>query len=92
MSLDLAFIGDLVIFELLHEVIDLFFLLVENFVLLGIVFIALLFLQILLNLLDVLLVGLNCGSLVIHILFSLFNLGIVLLDPVEESFSGFREG
>ncbi len=99
MVVDLAFVLSLFFFETLHEVIDFALFLVKNLVLLSFTVLStstlsarLLLLEILLNLLDVTLVGLDHLADIGDIFLELFDLGIVLLDPVEEAFTGLGEG
>lgn len=86
-------------FEALHELVDLALLLVEDLVLLGLtVFSArtltpagFLLLQVLLYLLYVTLVRFDHFADISNILLELFDLSVVLLDPVEEAFARLRE-
>jgi hypothetical protein len=96
---DLPLVLGLFFFETLHEVIDLALFLVKNLVLLSFTVLStctlsarLLLLEILLNLLDVALVGLDHLADICDILLELFDLSIVLLDPVEEAFARLGEG
>ena len=98
MIVDLAFVLSLFFFETLHEVVDLTLFLVKNLVFLSFTVLSsctltarLLLLEILLNLLDVALVGFNHLADISNILLELFDLGIVLLDPVEQAFTCLRE-
>ncbi len=89
---DLALVLGLLFLEALHEVVDLALLLVEDFVLLSLTVLSagvvatttcFFLLKVLLNLLDVSLVGLDHLADVGNILLELLDLGIVLLDSVE---------
>lgn len=92
MILNLTFVDDFLILKLLHEVVDFFLLLIQDLILLGIIFITLLLLQILFNLLDALLISLNHLPDVSHILLSLLDFSVVLFDSVQQSFSRLGEG
>ena len=99
MFVDLALISGLVFLELLHEFADFSLLLVEDLVLLGLAIFAtsgcgtrLLLLQVLLDLFDVPLIGLNHLSYISDILLLLLDLGIVLLDAVEQALTCLGEG
>lgn len=91
MSLNLALIRGLLFLKLLHKIIDLLFLLIENFVLLGLILIRLLLLQVLFNFFDVSLIGLNDLSNIVDIFFDLLDFCVILLDSVKQSLSGFGE-
>lgn len=97
---DLTLILGLFLFETFHEVVDLTLFLVKNLILLSFTVLStsalaatrLLLLEILLNLLYVALVGLYHLADISDILLELFDLCIVLLDPVEEALAGLGEG
>lgn len=76
-------------FELLSEGIDLFLLLVENFVFLLLAGLSVLLLKILVNLLNVLLVVVDHLLHIKDLLVHLLNLGVVVLDTILEPFSCF---
>jgi len=86
-------------FEALHELVDLALLLVEDLVLLGLAVFStrtltpagFLLLQVLLYLLYVTLVRFDHFADISNILLELFDLSVVLLDPVEEAFTCLRE-
>ena len=100
MIVDLTLVLGLFLFETLHEIVDLTLLLVEDLVLLSLTVLSsstltparLLLLKILLDLLDVALVGLDHLADIGDILLELFDLSVVLLDSVEEAFTGLGEG
>lgn len=94
----LAFISGLVFLELFHEFTDFPLLLIQDFVLLGLAILAtsrcgtrLLLLQVLLDLFDVPLIGLNHLSDISDILFLLLDLGVVLLDAIEQALTCLGE-
>lgn len=89
---NLLLIGSLLFFELLHELVDLLLLLVEDLVFLGFSLVTLLLSQVLLDLLDVPLVGLYESPKFCHVLLPLLDLSVVLLDAVEETLTSFGEG
>lgn len=92
MVIDLALVLGLLFLKALHEVVNLALLLVEDLVLLSLTVLSagvvattasLFLLKVLLNLLDVSLVGLDHLADICDILLKLLDLGIVLLDSVE---------
>jgi len=90
LSRDLLLVALLLLFKLNHEIVDLFFLLMENFILLCVA-IFLLIIHVSFNLLDIPLVRINCFAMISQILLNLLDLCVFLLDPVHKPLSGLWE-
>ena len=97
MLADLTFIGSFFLLETLHELVYLTLFLIQNFVLLGFITFStsapacFFFLKVLLNFLNVALIGLNHLADITDILLKLLNLSIILLDSIEKTLTGFRK-
>jgi hypothetical protein len=94
----LTFISGLIFLEFLHELANFPLLLVQDLILLGFTILAtsrggtrLLLLQVLLNFFDVSLISLNHLSDISDILLLLLDLGVVLLDAVEQALTCLGE-
>jgi len=94
----LTLIGRLFFLETLHELVYLTLFLIQNFILLGFITFSpststcFLFLKVLLDFLNVALIGLNHFADITNILLQLLNLSIVLLDSIEKTLTSLREG
>ena len=91
---DLALVGSLFFLKALHKFVDFSFLLIEVLILLGFITLptgtsssalasSLLLLEVLFDLLHIPLVSVNDLPDITDILFNLFDLSIVLLDPIQ---------
>jgi hypothetical protein len=93
----LTLIGSLFFLETLHELVYLTLFLIQNLVLLGFITFStspsacFLFLKVLLNFLNVALIGLNHFADISHILLQLLYLCIVLLDSIQKTLTSLRE-
>lgn len=89
--LDFLLILGLLHLELFSKLVNLLFLLIENFVLLLLAALSILFSQVLVNFLNILLVSTHHIFHLYDFLIDLLNLCIVLLDAVLEPLSGLWE-
>ena len=90
---DLLCVSLLLLLKLFDVVINFFFFLVQNLVLLH-VFAAILFLvfEVQVDILDVSLVSLNHSAAFCNLLFLLLDFRVVLLDPIHQTLTGLWEG
>jgi len=91
LSSNVFFILSLLFFERGDEIVDLLFLLVENFVFLRVI-VVFFVIHIRRNLFNVSLISIDDLSGFSELLFELLDLLVLRLDAVHESLTSFREG
>jgi len=91
LSSNVFFILSLLFFERGDEIVDLLFLLVENFVFLRVI-VVFFIIHIRRNLFNVSLISIDDLSGFSELLFELLDLLVLRLDAVHESLTSFREG